>query len=198
MTHGNANVKVVFVSDGSASHPRHPCLSTKDLAAIRRNEAVTSMNILGVPSQNLFFLDAKDGTLDRLDEEEAARVIERISLLLFADKPTAIFLPCRDDVSSEHEAVFTLVQRAIEKSEVQVRLLEYPVWAWWNPLRILYLSVTVSRVWRVDLEGAYPLKQRAVASYVSQTMPIPPETSSALPYGFSSFFESLDEFFFER
>jgi LmbE family N-acetylglucosaminyl deacetylase len=53
-------------------------------------------------------------------------------------------------------------------------------------------------VWRLDLRDALELKARAIASYASQTSPIPPETSPALPPEFASLFLCGEEFFFEK
>jgi LmbE family N-acetylglucosaminyl deacetylase len=57
--------------------------------------------------------------------------------------------------------------------------------------------LTCRRVWRLDLRDVREVKARAIASYASQTDPIPPETAPALPPGFASMFLCGEEFLFE-
>ncbi len=112
--------------------------------------------------------------------------------------PEAILLPCRSDGSSEHDASFALVSRALQQSGHRPRILEFPVWSWWNPTMLLGPMFTSRRVWRTDIRDLIDLKARAVASYATQTNPIPPDTDPALPPGFASMFLCGEEFLFER
>jgi LmbE family N-acetylglucosaminyl deacetylase len=198
MASNESALRVVFVSDGSASHPRHPTLSPVELARLRKNEAIASTSILGIPASSLVFLEAKDGTLDCLSPDESARVVTHIASILANDRPDAVFVPCRDDGSSEHEASFVLVEEAIKMSGHKPRLLEYPIWAWWSPVLLARISIRSHRVWRTVVGESKGTKIRAIAAYVSQTQPIFPGTDSVLPTGFPEIFQSSDEYFFER
>ena len=106
----------------------------------------------------------------------------------------------RGDGSSEHEAVTLALSTALEATGSSCRCLEYPVWALWNPRRLLLPALTAPCVWRVgpgpgDLAGA---KARAIAAHRSQVLPLPPDTAPALPPGFADFFRVLPEFYLER
>jgi LmbE family N-acetylglucosaminyl deacetylase len=192
-----AAVHVVFVTDGGASHPSHPSASRLDIAALRRAEARLATGALGVAWERVFFLDERDGTLGDLGEERARDVVARIAGLLTRLAPEAILLPCRRDGSSEHAASFDLVSRALRHARLSPRMLEFPVWSWWNPLLLLRPMLTCRSVWRLDLRDVREAKARAIASYASQTDPIPPETVPALPQGFASMFLCGEEFLFE-
>jgi LmbE family N-acetylglucosaminyl deacetylase len=193
-----APLHIAFVTDGGASHPNHPILTAPEVAARRQQEAHLATERLGISWDKVTFLGARDGTLAQLDGGSYGALADRISGLLQSVKPQTILLPCRSDGSSEHEAAFRLVSTALERAGLKPRLLEFPVWSWWNPFILLGAMSGYRKVWRVDLGEARVAKAQAVASYVSQTHPIPPDTEPALPPGFAAMFLGREEFLLER
>jgi len=193
-----ASLHIAFITDGRASHPFHSAVTPKEIAKRRKEEAICASNILGIGTGNLTFMDAPDGELTMLEREDPKSIVEGIALLLARVKPDAVLLPCRSDGSSEHDAAFRLVRRAIDKSGRDPRIVEFPIWSWWNPLLLLKANFDYRKVWRVELGDVLPLKARAIASYRSQTFPIPPDTAPALPPGFASMFQDGDEFLLEK
>jgi LmbE family N-acetylglucosaminyl deacetylase len=198
LARAGAALHVAFVTDGSASHPNHPDIDPFSVATLRRKEARLAAEILGVDSDCLWFLDESDGTLSALETRQIRRSAAKLAGLLARTTPEAVLLPCRLDGSSEHEASFTLVSQAMRESGISPRLLEFPVWSWWNPLRLVPPLLTCRRVWRLDVSEVLTIKERAIAAYASQTAPLAPETTAALPDGFASFFLGQEEFLFER
>jgi LmbE family N-acetylglucosaminyl deacetylase len=198
LVRNRAAVQVVFITDGSASHPAHPTAAPDAIAARRKAEARSATGILGVDWERVAFLDERDGTLAGLDTGRAREVAGKIAAMLARLAPEAILLPCRLDGSSEHDASFALVSRALQLAQIRPRLLEFPVWSWWNPLLLLRPMFACRRVWHLDVRGVLDVKARAIASYASQTDPIAPETVPALPSGFASMFLCGEEFLFER
>ena len=193
-----APVWIAYITDGSASHPGHPTLTPAALATLRLDEARQATRLLGVEESGLFFLGIGDGTLAHLDPPSATEAAGKIAELLRQVRPDEIFLPMRDDGSSEHEATFVLVQRALALSGLYPRLFEFPVWAAWNPLRLLRPLRTSRTVWRVDYREQAELKRRAIGAYVSQTEPIAPWEKPMLSREFLSFFCTGREYFLER
>jgi LmbE family N-acetylglucosaminyl deacetylase len=194
----NRTIHIAFVTDGAASHPVHPIHRPEEIAAIRRREALAAAAILGIAPSKLHFLDAPDGSLPRLSCAGREDLIGRISELLSTTVPDGILLPCRNDGSSEHNAVFVLVDQAIKRSGIGCRVLEYPVWAWRNPLLLAGNSTGYRNVWKLDLGPLRAIKAAAIDAYVSQTKPIPPDLDPVLPDDFTSEFRLPDEFIFER
>ncbi len=197
MARRQAVLNLVFLTDGSASHPGHPTVSPSEIAQRRRDEARRAAGVLGLPWERVEFLDVRDGTLSHLDAESIQGLEARIGALLARARPTSIFLTCRRDGRAEHEAAFTRVTHAIEVSGLRARILEYPVWSWWNPALLLGPMRKCRRVWRADCRSTLDSKARALALYASQTLPIAPEVSPALPQGFASMFLHGGEYFFE-
>jgi len=191
-------VDVVYLTDGAASHPDHPLHPPAAIAGLRRAEAIRAMALLNVSHDSLHFLDAPDGTLAHLTPDAAEALANRFAAHLATLRPTELFLPCRDDGSSEHVAAFRVTLRALRLAGLRPRLLEYPVWARWSPRRLFLPWLLTRRVWRVAFPAGLAAKRAAIGAYVSQAEPTPPWPAPVLPPGFVACFATPEEFFFER
>jgi LmbE family N-acetylglucosaminyl deacetylase len=192
-----APVDVLYLTDGSGSHPGHPTLSPKALSGLRRDEEMAALGILGVDRSRARFLGIRDGALPSLDAVQAGEFARRIAEFLVESRPDEIFLPCRGDRSAEHQAGFQLVLRGVAASGLRPRILEYPIWSWWDPRPLFRPALSSRRVWRVGFGGYAHLKLRALECYASQAKPMPPWTEPPLPRKFLSSFASDEEFFLE-
>ena len=190
-------VDIVYVTDGSASHPGHPTLTPERLASQRRSEELAAIVTLGVERTRAHFLDAKDGTLSTLEAAERERIVAGMAEIMLRTRPDEIFLPCRLDGSSEHDASFVLVRDAIQRSLLSPRTFEYPIWALWSPQRLVAPLVSSQRVWTARFGGYEHLKLSALRMYRSQMESSPPWTEPVISREFVSFFGSCEEFFFE-
>jgi LmbE family N-acetylglucosaminyl deacetylase len=192
-----ATVRIAYITDGTASHPLHPTLTPGMIAGHRQAEARHAMNLLGVEQSGLQFLGVPDGMLSHLGVPAADELVSRIAAVLRQVQPDEIFLPCRHDGSSEHDAAFLLVARALEQTGQRPRIMQFPVWSWWNPRLLIRPIITSRRVWRMDFRGYENVKREALAAYRSQTEPAPPWKQPVLSREFVSFFCTDEEFFFE-
>jgi len=190
-------VHVVFITDGSASHPNHPSLNTTTLATLRAQEARASLHILRVDSADIRFLGVRDGTLDHLEKAQGHAIVNDLKQLLADIKPDVVFVPFHRDGSSEHEAAFKLCQSAIQQLPVRPRVLEFPIWSWWQPFKLFPYVFTARRVLRFDYRGYEFLKQAAIESHRSQVEPMPPWPKPVQPRTFVRFFLSNEEYYFE-
>jgi LmbE family N-acetylglucosaminyl deacetylase len=191
-------IYVVFVTDGGASHPTHQYLNRSDIGAMRTNEARAATGTLGIKWDNVIFADAPDGKLANLDHSQSNAVISRLSEILCRIAPDAIFMPLRGDGSSDHDASYILTKKALKMAGSRPRILEFPVWAWRNPLLQLKPILQERKVWRVDIKSVLGLKIAAIDAYASQVLPLPPDTQPVLPQEFVSEFLFAEEFLFER
>jgi len=189
-------VHVVFLTDGSASHPLHPLLPQSVVAAIRLQESREVLSVLGVDSQAIHFFNEPDGTLDRISSARREMLVARIMAVLEKLQPTEIFLPCNGDGSSEHDAAFAFVIEAVNRSNVHSHIWEYPVWLWWNPRALLKRLALSSGRRRAPTEDFLALKRRALANYRSQLEPLPPQTEPALPRDLVRLIDTEAEYFF--
>jgi LmbE family N-acetylglucosaminyl deacetylase len=189
-------VQVLFITDGSASHPTHPRLSPTAITAIRQQEAREALRILGVESGAIHFLGAPDGRLNHLTPSERTALVEKISVHLTATQPSEIFLPCSPDGSTEHDAAFTVICEAVLRCEHLPVIWQYPVWSWWNPLLMIERIIFTTDNCHQPTEDFQYLKNRALGCYLSQITPLPPEKLPALPSDLVRIFRSDSEFFF--
>jgi N-acetylglucosamine malate deacetylase 1 len=191
-------VSIIYITDGSGSHPGHPELSPSAVAQLRRTEAISAMSLLGVPADALHFLNVTDGTLANLSPVITEATVAHLAGVLGLLKPTELFLPCRDDGSSEHTGAFNLTKLALKRTGLETQLFEYPVWARWSPLRLFAPWRASRQIWRVAFPEARQRKRMAIAAYASQTEPTPPWPQPVLPKGFAECFATYEEYFFER
>ncbi|NBR57728.1 MAG: PIG-L family deacetylase, partial [Opitutaceae bacterium] len=187
---------IIYLTDGAGSHPNHPQLSPSNLAILRRAEATQAMQGLHVEATDLKFLDAPDGTLAHLSAADFEALARQLAASFTASEPTELFLPCRDDGSSEHAAAHQIAQRALELTHLRPRIFEYPIWARWSSQRLLR-PLWTGRVWRLKSPPSNAPKRTVLACYRSQIEPTPPWPHAVLPTGFVNIFYSDEEFFFE-
>ncbi|MBX3749537.1 MAG: PIG-L family deacetylase [Opitutaceae bacterium] len=189
-------VHVAYFTDGAAggspeSDPAH-------VAGLRRGEAQAAMATLGLDAGQLHFLGAPDGRVRHFTPSERSHWQGELTRLLERVRPAEVLLPSRDDGSSEHEAMFALFAAAVAASGLQPRVLEFPVWSWWNP-RFLWRRVASSnRVWRFPTRQGGIAKRALLRHYHSQV------TTSGSGQGepklspvFLAAFETTHEFFLE-
>ncbi len=191
-------VRIVYITNGAGSHPGHPRLQPADIAHLRQSEAICAMGKLQLAESALHFLGAADGTLSRLSPNAFEELAGRLAASLAALAPTELFVPCRDDTSSEHTGAFELTLRALQIAGLTPRMFEYPVWARWRPQQLLRFGLIDRKVWRLYFPRFTVLKHDALSAYVSQSAPTPPWPEPVLPRGFIACFDSAEEYFFER
>lgn len=122
------DVRIVYVTDGSASHPGSRHWSPQRLAALRESEAAEAIERLGGVPSILRFLRVTDGTVSVLARSEREHVVAEIRSLIVEWKPSVVFSHWRRDPHPDHRAVSGIVRDAVCSASLEVRLLEYPVW----------------------------------------------------------------------
>ena len=189
-------VHVVFITDGSASHPGHARLNPAAIARLRRTEAMNALAGLGVERPAVHFLNEPDGRLKTITAERREAIVLRLAYLLRAIAPAEIFLPCNPDGSSEHDAAFGFVMDAIACTGQRPDIWQYPVWSWWNPLLLMRHWLTNRDCRCLAVEDYRQAKEHAIACYQSQITPLAPDHTAALPADLVNIFNSDTEYFF--
>lgn len=189
-------VHVVFLTDGGGSHLNHPTTSVPAIIDRRRTEARAALAELGMESCAIHFLDEPDGTLASIDADRSSALSDRIADLLGKLQPVEVFLPCNPDASSEHDAAHGIIIQAIHRSGRRSSVWQYPIWSWWNPLRLLHHIFHAQQRVRLPLADFTTSKAAAVACYGSQTSPTPPWSESVIPAELLATLQSDAEYFF--
>jgi len=124
-----ADIKLVFMTDGSKSHSN--LISEEKLKKIRKNEALAASCLLGLDSQDIYFLKFEDTKL--IEHEGSA--IETIKEILLAQEPHEIFIPYFKEPSlwnEDHIATNRIVIKALKILGMKVIIYEYPIWFWYH------------------------------------------------------------------
>jgi LmbE family N-acetylglucosaminyl deacetylase len=183
-----ATVKVVFMTDGRYGGSQSP---VEEFIQLRKKEAKTALEALGVAASDIIFLDQLDGTLANLASEPRQQLVEQLVQLLQQIAPAEVYVPHRKDVHTDHEATYELVKTAIARSGMQVELLQYPIWIFWqNPLSFQLTRQDLKRAYRLSINPVRHQKHQAIETYRSQ---IP-----GLSRGFLQRFFSPYELFFKE
>jgi N-acetylglucosamine malate deacetylase 1 len=179
-------VKVVFLTDGRLSKPND--VKPEEIIKIRQQEALNALNFLGVAPLDTHFLGHIDGSLKQLSDEQQNEIITELAQLLKSFNPEEVYVPHSHDRHPDHEATYSLVQKAIVASEIQVELWQYPIWILWqNPL-VSHLKVPeISPAYRISIDVVQEQKNRAIASYHSQISTLPPGFLNRFFYSYEIF-----------
>jgi len=190
-------VHVAYFTDSGGSHRHVPGIDAHVIATQRQAEATAAMELAGIPAQCLHWLGAPDGRLKQLSPAECIHWQSRLGALLTEVRPTVVLLPSRADGSSEHEAMFRLFAGLVSSLSWRPRVLEFPIWAWWNPRFLRPQVRATGRIWRHSTARQAARKRAMLACYCSQVQALPPTISPPLSPEFLAAFSTSHEFFFE-
>lgn len=159
-------VTIVFVSDGTKSHPGSRSHPADDLRRLRMNEATQAAAILGVSSEQLVFLNLPD-TAVPTEGEMAMDAWRRIAKVIDETDASSVFVTWPHDPHCDHSASYALTRRAVKSCRNGPRLWTYIVWGWTLPPDH-DLPDTAPLGAQLDVSLELPVKLLAVAAHVSQ------------------------------
>jgi LmbE family N-acetylglucosaminyl deacetylase len=119
-----ANVKVVFLTDGSSSHRQF--VSEQKLKTMRAQEALSACNVLGLERRDVIFLEFRDQYLKESQEEAE----QEVKAILVREACEEVFIPYSWETISDHRVTNTIVLSAIKALQKKVVIYEYPIWFW--------------------------------------------------------------------
>jgi LmbE family N-acetylglucosaminyl deacetylase len=144
-----AAVYIVFMTDGSTSHAQ--AMDGSRLSGMRRSEALDAAGALGVPENNVFFLDFPETRL----AQHATAAVGRVADLLSALRCEQVFVPSTLEPvlwSADHRATTEIVFQALARVGDQPEVFEYLVWFWyqwpWVPFQRGDLRQLLKLSWR--------------------------------------------------
>jgi LmbE family N-acetylglucosaminyl deacetylase len=119
-------VRVIYLTDGAASHENSPTYPPARLRAVREDEARSALRWLGVrtPPQ---FLRWPDGTLPVAGDAAATPLLAALRLAIPDDADVAVATPWRRDPHCDHRSATSLVDAVLAERPRALRF-EYAVW----------------------------------------------------------------------
>jgi LmbE family N-acetylglucosaminyl deacetylase len=131
-----ADVKIVFMTDGSKSHSH--LIAEDKLKAIRKSESLIVCRSLGLTENDVFFLDFEETKLNEHNSSAVNKVIE----ILLTHQPDEVFIPYRRDPtfwSLDHLSTTRIVMSALQdntsglqENVKKASVYEYPIWMWYH------------------------------------------------------------------
>jgi LmbE family N-acetylglucosaminyl deacetylase len=117
-------LKVISVTDGSASHPGSRTWPVERLSVVRPQESAEALRRLDLPMHSLQWIRGgfTDTTVAQ-QEDQLAAFIQR-----YLEPTDVVFTTWANDGHSDHEAVGRASARAAHAAGA--RLHEVPIWAW--------------------------------------------------------------------
>lgn len=119
-------VRVIYVTDGAASHDGSTSYPPERLRGVREREARRGLRKLGVRTQP-HFLRWPDGTVPLAGDPAAAPLLTALRAAIPADEDVAVAVPWRRDPHCDHRAVSSLVT-AVLRERPRAAAFEYAVW----------------------------------------------------------------------
>lgn len=161
-------VNVLFISDGTGSHPNSVRFPAPVLRDLRESEAKAALAVLGASSGSAVFLRLKDGAVPSEDMPGFAEAVTSCRAYLAGSKPQTILLPWRRDPHPDHRATSRILQAALDGLTETPRVLEYPVWAWERAAPKDVPQPREARAFRLDISSVTAVKRSAVDAHQSQ------------------------------
>lgn len=161
-------ISVLFISDGTGSHPNSRKYPPPVLRDLRETEAGAALAALGAAPGNVAFLQLKDGAVPSAGKPGFAEAVALVQAFLADDKPQTILLPWRRDPHPDHRATSRIVQAALAGMTNRPRVLEYPVWAWERAAAEDVPQLHEVKAFRLDISSVQAAKRSAVDAHQSQ------------------------------
>ncbi len=169
LTDRGQQVRVVFVSDGSMSHPQSEKFPRHARITLRRAEAVVACATLGVPPQHVHFMALPDGEVPRQWHPDFGSIVDDLSQRLTDWQADTLVVPWRRDPHPDHRATWEICRAAAEHYRPEgIRWIEYPVWLWEAQNVVDLPRPDEMIVWQLDVAAQQERKQRAIHAHVSQ------------------------------
>ncbi|AQG79320.1 PIG-L deacetylase family protein [Spirosoma montaniterrae] len=164
----NIPVHVLFVSDGTMSHPNSPGYPAERLRDLREAEALDALRVLNVPPENATFMRLKDRSVPLPDNPDFPSAAAFVANLLRTLRPATIFAPWRRDPHPDHRASWQLLRTALEHHRARPRVFEYLIWLWELGSETDMPRPDEMIVWRVPIDRVLEQRDRAIAAHRSQ------------------------------
>jgi LmbE family N-acetylglucosaminyl deacetylase len=158
-------VHVLFVSDGSGSHPNSLAWPTDELIDLREREATAALDTLGVEATERTFLRLPDRAVPLPGSAGFEPACQQIRASIERFQPDTLLLPWRRDPHGDHRATWHLVDAIAPRA----RRFEYPIWVWELGEPEDAPRAGEVYAWRLDITDVLPRKRVAIAAHRSQT-----------------------------
>lgn len=190
-------VFVVAMTDGrnalSAIFGIETAPTPKEMREIRRTEMVKALEILGVPKENIMFLDFEDGQLlyhSRAAANKALKILNEV-------RPVEIYFPHERDHNPDHQAANLILRDIVKDLPFSTRAYMYSLgqrfsrlgWLWTRLFDFFRNNLVY-----VDVSLFLDRKEAAIKEYRSQTTRINGRQNRAVVTNYKRFLRKHEMF----
>lgn len=116
-------VHICYLSFGEYGSPK---FAPAKLLSIRKKEALSVGEFLGIPKKNISFLAIPDNQINHYDLNCIKKIMELVRII----KPDLVYLPHEYEQSSDHSEAHKLIMRALDMAGSN-NFFEFGKSAWW-------------------------------------------------------------------
>ena len=189
--------RVVYLTDGSASHRNAAGWSPSRLARVRRSEALAALSVLGVDAGQTLFMDWPDAAPHRPGDDQYVASFDQLSVWLDTFGPKSLWAPRAGESHCDHAAARDLAGD-LARRRPGLRQIDYMVWGWADDT--VAACRGNERVWRLPCAAFADQRRRALACHRTQTTPLiaGAEDAFLIPDDLAALTERSAEIFIER
>lgn len=166
----------------------------EELKEIRKEEVKRATGILGVPEENLIFLNFVDGTLENNTEKAEEKVTE----ILSKNHPVEVYSPCKKDAHPDHRAAYRIVRNSIRKLGISAVTYQYSIGQKYSrigPIIDALLNLLKHNMVRVDISKFLSLKETAAKEFKSELATISSKQQNPIADDVKKFLKRKETFY---
>jgi len=162
---------VVILTDGRHAFSKVLGITSnptpEELKQIRKSEAKKAIKKLGVPEEDIIFLDFEDGALQKHENEAK----EKILAIINRYSPIEIYFPYSKDYNIDHKTTNHIIKGCIKESKSSPKIFQYSIvqkYARIGPLIDKLTNIIKRHIAEIDVSDFITLKREAIEQYESQ------------------------------
>jgi LmbE family N-acetylglucosaminyl deacetylase len=188
--------RVVYLTDGSASHRNSALWSPSRLTQTRQEEALAALAVLGVEAHHACFMNWPDSAPFDLGTPEYQAACERLSAWFKTFNPRSLWAPRRGEGHCDHEAANALADDLCRRAGL--RRMDYMVWGWADDA--VATAHEGERVWRLHCGSFAEQRRHALACHRTQMTHLISDAEDAfiIPDDLAALVDRPAEIFLER
>jgi LmbE family N-acetylglucosaminyl deacetylase len=194
----NLKPRVVFLTDGAASHADSPTWPKRRLVEVRKAEARAALAELGVEEECTLFLGWPDSAPHPVGSPAHQASVDELLRWFKPFAPKSLWAPWSQEQHCDHEAAADLADAVRRAALIPLRRMDFMVWGWTSER--LLSGHGGDLVWALPCGDHIDRRRRALSRHRTQTPGLITDAawSFLIPPELAALTERPTEVFLER